>query len=339
MVALALGHRWAGRHSSRPGAVAAGRGPDGLDGRAADAARARRRGPRGAARCRRRRPVPQARPATRVVMVLLEGASLDVIAPAAAEGRLPHFERLLDARRVAAPRDDPADAAGTGVDAARHRQAAVQERHPLGGARTRRWPSDEALEVLPDYCFSHALVRVRLPARAAARQPRPDRAAALEPARRPRACRSASSNWSVTQPARDVRGYLVSDRFERRQDVGGRRREHRARLAARGAARGGRGGGGPGAARAGRAARAAGRRRRELIARPCARRSRARADRGRARRAATRAASRPCATNASTRSATTSSGTPCPGPSATCRTRSCSATAASWRPTTPRRTR
>ena len=140
------------------------------------------------------------------------------------------------ARRLAAPGDDAADAAGPGVDRGGHRQAAVQERHPVRRRPTRRWPAHDALEVLPDYCYSHALVRVRVPARARPRQPGPRRRGPLwsllgaqgVPRRRrqlvgdPAGARGAGATSSRTSSSA-------------RPGVGRRCRERRRRLAARGA--------------------------------------------------------------------------------------------------------
>ena len=216
-------------------------------------------------------PTSRARPAMpRVVMVLLEGASLDLIAPAAAEGRLPNFERLLERGRLDAPGDDAADAAGPGLDRRRHRQAARSRTASGRPPPTRRWPAPRPSRCCPTTASptrwsSSAFLRERVHTSGdlAARPLWSLLGAQGVPV--------GVVNWSVTQPARDVRGYLVSDQFERRDDVGGRCREHRRDLAARDAVAGGGDGGERGApARPGVSAEAARRRRRELIASPCA---------------------------------------------------------------------
>jgi hypothetical protein len=77
------------------------------------------------------------------------------------------------------------------------------------------WPpwSQDGLELLPDYCFAHAMVRFGLL--------RQRVHTSLDRAARPIwAILSSQSvpvglvNWSTTHPARPIRGYLVSDRFE-----------------------------------------------------------------------------------------------------------------------------
>jgi predicted AlkP superfamily pyrophosphatase or phosphodiesterase len=93
----------------------------------------------------------------RVIMVLLEGASLDQIAPAAVEGRLPNFERLLErgaSLHLATMRPTQPGPVWTAVATGKLpfkngiRSSATYT--PLASA--------DALEVLPDYCYSHALV-------------------------------------------------------------------------------------------------------------------------------------------------------------------------------------
>jgi hypothetical protein len=214
MLALALGHWWAGRHSSRPGAVvlaaalmASIAGPLMLRGPGAEPLRAAR--------------WPAAAPGasgpggeSRVVMVLLEGASLDLIAPAAVEGRLPNFERLLErgaslhlaTMRPTQPAPVWASAATgklpykTGI-----RSSATYT--PLASA--------DAIEVLPDYCYSHALVEYGF-LREQVHGSRDLAALPLWSVLGSQGVPVGVVNWSVTQPAREVGGYLVSDQFERR---------------------------------------------------------------------------------------------------------------------------
>jgi hypothetical protein len=214
MLALALGHWWAGRHSSRPGAVvlaaalmASIAGPLMLRGPGAEPLRAAR--------------WPAAAPGasgpggeSRVVMVLLEGASLDLIAPAAVEGRLPNFERLLErgaslhlaTMRPTQPAPVWASAATgklpykTGI-----RSSATYT--PLASA--------DAIEVLPDYCYSHALVEYGF-LREHVHESGDLTARPVWSLLGAQGVPVGIVNWSVTQPARDVSGYLVSDQFVRR---------------------------------------------------------------------------------------------------------------------------
>jgi predicted AlkP superfamily phosphohydrolase/phosphomutase len=102
-----------------------------------------------------------ASPAGRVTLVVLEGASLDFISPAVADGRLPNFGRVLDGGAVmhlATLRPtQPAPvltAVATGKLPMRTgvRSAALYRVRPAG----------PLVEVLPDYCFAHGLVALGL---------------------------------------------------------------------------------------------------------------------------------------------------------------------------------
>jgi hypothetical protein len=147
----------------------------------------------------------------RVTVLLFEGASLDIIAPAAAEGRLPHFARLLDSgasMHVATLRPTQPGTVWT---------AAATGKMPFrNGIRSaaRYWPlgSSEALEMLPDFCFAHALVRFGFL--------RQQVHSSFDRAARPvwnilgsQGLPVGVVNWSITQPARAVRGFIVSDEF------------------------------------------------------------------------------------------------------------------------------
>jgi hypothetical protein len=214
MIALALGHWWAGRHSSRPGAAVLaaalmvsfavplmlrGPGTGVLD---------PARWPAGAPES------PGPAVGARVVMVLLEGASLDLIAPAAAEGRLPNFERLIErgaSLHLATMRPTQPGPVWTAVATGKLpfkngvRSSAVYT--PLGGS--------SAIEVLPDYCYSHALVEFGF----LREQVHGSGGLAALPVWSLLGAQGVPVgvvNWSLTQPARAVRGYLVSDGFERR---------------------------------------------------------------------------------------------------------------------------
>ena len=214
MAALAFGHLWAGRHSSRPGAAVLA-----VAMMASLAVPLMLRGPGSEPldKARREATVPDvAGPGgdARVVMIQLEGASLDLIAPAAAEGRLPNFERLLErgaSMHLATMRPTQPGpvwaAVATGKLPFKNGIRSAATYTPLGSA--------DALELLPDYCYSHALVeygflreRVHESGDLAARPIWNLLGAQGVPV--------GVVNWPVTQPVGEVRGYLVSDRFARR---------------------------------------------------------------------------------------------------------------------------
>jgi hypothetical protein len=214
MVALALGHRWAGRHSSRPGAallatalMASIAVPLMLRGPGAEALKPSRwpamapdvAGPAGQAR---------------VVLVLLEGASLELIAPGAVEGRLPNFERLLDrgaSLHLATVRPTQPGPVWTSVATGK-----LPFRNGIRSSATYTpLASAGAIEVLPDYCYSHALVEYGF-LREQVHESRDLAARPIWSLLGAQGVPVGVVNWGVTQPAREVRGYLVSDQFTRR---------------------------------------------------------------------------------------------------------------------------
>ena len=158
-----------------------------------------------------------ARPDARVVVIALDGATLDVISPAVAEGRLPNFGRILDGGAVlhlATLRPTQAETVWT---------AAATGRTPGGSgirasALYRVREGGPALELPPDYCFFQALVRIGLVTES------PHDARSLK----------ARPLWSIvsdvglpvgvvgfplTYPAPAVNGFLISDEFHRLTDA------------------------------------------------------------------------------------------------------------------------
>ncbi|MFO7694234.1 MAG: alkaline phosphatase family protein, partial [Vicinamibacterales bacterium] len=214
MAALAFGHLWAGRHSSRPGAAVLAAA---LMVSLAVPLMLRGPGSEPLGKVRWAATVPDiAGPGgdARVVMIQLEGASLDLIAPAAAEGRLPNFERLLErgaSMHLATMRPaQPAPvwaAVATGKLPFKNGIRSSATYTPLGSA--------DALEVLPDRCYSHALVEYGF-LRERVHQSGDLAARPIWNLLGVQGVPVGVVNWAVTQPAREVRGYLVSDRFERR---------------------------------------------------------------------------------------------------------------------------
>jgi hypothetical protein len=149
--------------------------------------------------------------AGRVVMVLLDGASLEYIWPRAAEGRFPNFGRLLDegaAMDLATIRPTQPDPVWASV--------ATGKYPPKSGVRSattyRVRAGDVPLDLLPDYCFSHVFVNLGFasddPVVSAA-----VRARRLWQILGGFGLASGIVRWPVTFPARPVRGFLVTDRF------------------------------------------------------------------------------------------------------------------------------
>ena len=147
----------------------------------------------------------------RVTMLLLDGASFDYVLPRVAEGRLPGFARLLekaavmDLATVRPTQPDPVWAAvATGMYPSKNgvRSAASYF------ARN----DDHAVDLLPDHCFSHALVHLGFirdrPNAATTWRARPLWSIASQSG-----VRVGVARWPLTYPAEEVDGFIVSDRF------------------------------------------------------------------------------------------------------------------------------
>jgi hypothetical protein len=146
-----------------------------------------------------------------VTIIAADGASLDYIAQRVADGRLPAFGRLLEGgvslyletlrptqptpiwTTVATGKYPPK----TGVRAA---------------ARYEYGPADGALELLPDYCFSHALVHFGL-LQTTAYQSSAVRARPLWTISSSQRVSAGVVGWPVTAPATPLRGFLITDQF------------------------------------------------------------------------------------------------------------------------------
>ncbi len=158
--------------------------------------------------------VPYSGAGPRVTLLLFEGASLDIIVPAAAAGRLPHFERLLNegaSLHVATLRPTQPGPVWT---------AAATGKLPVhNGIRSAAtytpFATRGSLELLPDYSFAHALVRFGF----LQERLHSSHDLAATPLWRILGRQGVTVgivNWPVTHPARPVPGYLVSDQIERR---------------------------------------------------------------------------------------------------------------------------
>jgi Type I phosphodiesterase / nucleotide pyrophosphatase len=147
----------------------------------------------------------------RVLMLLLDGASLDYIWPRTAEGRLPNFARLLEAgatmdlATVRPTGPDPVwTAIATGMRPAKNGVRSTGSYYLHGDTR--------ALTLLPDHCFSHVLVRFGVirqePNTEADLRSRPLWNILSESGMTVGVVR-----WPLTYPTEPVHGFVLSDRF------------------------------------------------------------------------------------------------------------------------------
>jgi hypothetical protein len=154
---------------------------------------------------------------SRVIVLMLDGASLDVISPAVAEGRLPNIGRIFDngaVLQLATLRPTQPEPVWSAIATGRLPMANGIRASALYRVR----PSGPALELLPDYCFSQMLVRFGFLAE------EPHTAASL----RSRPIWSILNGagvdvglvgWPLTHPAPEVNGVIVSDRFHQMDDA------------------------------------------------------------------------------------------------------------------------
>jgi hypothetical protein len=150
-------------------------------------------------------------PGPRVVMLLLDGASFEYVLPRVAEGRLPAFARLLekaavmDLATVRPTQPDPVWAAvATGMYPSKNGVRSAASYYARNDTR--------AVDLLPDHCFSHALVRLGFirdqPNAATTWRARPLWSIASQSG-----VSVGVARWPLTYPAEDVNGFIISDRF------------------------------------------------------------------------------------------------------------------------------
>jgi hypothetical protein len=156
-------------------------------------------------------PPPPPRATARITMLLLDGASLEYVWPRVAAGRLPNFGRVLDSgasmdlATIRPTQPDPVWAAvATGMYPAKNGVRSAASYFALGDA--------QAVDLLPDHCFSHTLVRLGVvrdqPNSAAAWRARP-----LWTILGDYGISSGIVRWPLTYPAQPMTGFLVTDRF------------------------------------------------------------------------------------------------------------------------------
>jgi hypothetical protein len=147
----------------------------------------------------------------RVVMLLLDGASFEYVLPRVAEGRLPAFARLLekaavmDLATVRPTQPDPVWAAvATGMYPSKNGVRSAASYYARNDSR--------GVDLLPDHCFSHALVHLGFirdqPNASTTWRARPLWSIASQAG-----VSVGVARWPLTYPAEDVDGFIVSDRF------------------------------------------------------------------------------------------------------------------------------
>jgi len=149
----------------------------------------------------------------RVLLIGIDGASLDFITVAAAQGRLPNFGRLLDggaAMHLATLSPTQAEPVWTAVATGRLPMASGVR----SSARYFAGPAAPAIDLLPDYCFARALVRFGF-LREEPHTPASLRARPVWEILSGLGVPVGAIGWPLTHPAPPVNGYLVSDELHR----------------------------------------------------------------------------------------------------------------------------
>jgi hypothetical protein len=157
--------------------------------------------------------IPRPAATGRVVLIALDGGSLDFVSAAALEGRLPNFGKILDngaAMHLATIRPTQPDPVWTTVATGK-----LPTRTGVRSAARYRVPaSSDPLELLPTNCFAHGLVHfgfiTAVPHTSASVSARP-----LWSIVGSAGLTAGVVNWPLTYPAQPLRGYLVSDQFYR----------------------------------------------------------------------------------------------------------------------------
>jgi predicted AlkP superfamily phosphohydrolase/phosphomutase len=147
----------------------------------------------------------------RVTILSIEGASLDFIARATAEGRLPNFGRIVDTgavMRLATLHPTSAEGVWSAVATGK-----LPQKNGVRSAAVYRTPTgDDPIRLLPDFCYASGLMRfgmlVEEPLTSGALRARPVWSILTL-----LGIRVGIVNWPLTYPAPIVRGYVVSDRY------------------------------------------------------------------------------------------------------------------------------
>jgi predicted AlkP superfamily phosphohydrolase/phosphomutase len=154
---------------------------------------------------------PPRRDSSRVVLVLVDGASLEHVWPRVAAARLPNFGRLLDSgasmdlATIRPTQPDPVWAAvATGMYPAKNGVRSASSYFAPGDRR--------AVDLLPSHCFSHILVRLGVvqdrPKTSAAWRARP-----LWSILTDYGISAGVVRWPLTYPVQPLTGFMITDRF------------------------------------------------------------------------------------------------------------------------------
>lgn len=152
----------------------------------------------------------------RVRLLMFDGASLDMISPAVAAGRLPNFARIFEQGSVmhlATLRPTQAEPVWSAIATGR-----LPMRNGVRSAVVYRALGGTPIELLPDYCFTQALVTFGF----LTEEPLTVTDLTARPIWNILSDRGVSVGvigWPLTHPAPVVNGFAVSDAFHRLPDT------------------------------------------------------------------------------------------------------------------------
>jgi len=147
----------------------------------------------------------------RIVMIMLDGAALEYVWPRAAAGRLPNFARLLEqgaAMDLATVRPTAPEPVWTTVATGMY----PAKTGVRSSARYYVRGDDRGLVLLPDHCFSHALVHLGL-IRRELNSSETVRSRALWSVLDAAGVSVGLVRWPLTYPAPPLDGFVLTDRF------------------------------------------------------------------------------------------------------------------------------
>jgi predicted AlkP superfamily phosphohydrolase/phosphomutase len=149
----------------------------------------------------------------RVTILAIDGGSLDLVARATAEGRLPNFGRILDGgavRHLATLHPTSAEAVWAAVATGK-----LPQKNGVRSAGIYRLAGGGgSVQLLPEYCFAHGLERLGF-LLATPHSSATFRARTIWSVLGTHGFTVGVVGWPLTQPAPVVRGYLVADTYPR----------------------------------------------------------------------------------------------------------------------------
>ncbi len=154
---------------------------------------------------------PSAPAGPRVTLIALDGGSLAYIVPKAAEGRLPNFSRIIDGgaaidlATIRPTQPDPVwSTVATGIYPSKNGVRSAARFYAMNDER--------GIDLLPDYCLSHALVHLGF-VRDAPRVSAEWEARPIWGVLSDAGLSAGVVRWPLTHPAQPSRGFIVSDRL------------------------------------------------------------------------------------------------------------------------------